>query len=174
MNSEFGFDYLRDNTKVALAEQVQGPLDFAIVDEVDSILIDEARTPLIISGPAYGQTDRYRKADAVARELIERNRPWDRANRRVESLQAADQGPATASCPRPRGDQAEALAEQPRAGRGRAGRGRGASWPARRKHYEVELDKKSVHMTHEGVTARPGHRRRGQLLRRGATWSGRT
>ena len=52
-NSEFGFDYLRDNMKVRVEEQVQGPLDFAIVDEVDSILIDEARTPLIISGAAH-------------------------------------------------------------------------------------------------------------------------
>ncbi len=48
-NSEFGFDYLRDNMKERVDLQVQGPLDFAIVDEVDSILIDEARTPLIIS-----------------------------------------------------------------------------------------------------------------------------
>ena len=52
-NSEFGFDYLRDNMKMSVAEQVQGQLEFAIVDEVDSILIDEARTPLIISGPAH-------------------------------------------------------------------------------------------------------------------------
>ncbi len=51
-NSEFGFDYLRDNMKERVDLQVQGPLDFAIVDEVDSILIDEARTPLIISGGA--------------------------------------------------------------------------------------------------------------------------
>src|SRR5262249_32665712 len=51
-NNEFGFDYLRDNMKVNLEDQCQGRLDFAIVDEVDSILIDEARTPLIISGPA--------------------------------------------------------------------------------------------------------------------------
>jgi preprotein translocase subunit SecA len=52
-NSEFGFDYLRDNMKERADLQVQGPLDFAIVDEVDSILIDEARTPLIISGAAH-------------------------------------------------------------------------------------------------------------------------
>ena len=52
-NSEFGFDYLRDNMKERVDLQVQGPLDFAIVDEVDSILIDEARTPLIISGAAH-------------------------------------------------------------------------------------------------------------------------
>ncbi len=69
-NNEFGFDYLRDNMKTSLEEQVQGRLDFAITDEVDSILIDEARTPLIISGPAEDDVTRYRTADAVARVLI--------------------------------------------------------------------------------------------------------
>jgi preprotein translocase subunit SecA len=68
-NNEFGFDYLRDNMKVSRAEQVQGPLVYAIVDECDSVLIDEARTPLIISGPAFDSTDKYAKADAVARQL---------------------------------------------------------------------------------------------------------
>ncbi len=69
-NSEFGFDYLRDNMKTSVEEQVQGKLDFAVVDEVDSILIDEARTPLIISGPAEDDVNRYRTADAVARVLL--------------------------------------------------------------------------------------------------------
>jgi len=68
-NNEFGFDYLRDNMKTSRAEQVQGPLSYAIVDEVDSVLIDEARTPLIISGPAFESTEKYMKADAVARQL---------------------------------------------------------------------------------------------------------
>ncbi len=58
-NNEFGFDYLRDNMKFGAEEQVQGNLHYAIVDEVDSILIDEARTPLIISGPAEDSTDKY-------------------------------------------------------------------------------------------------------------------
>jgi len=71
-NNEFGFDYLRDNMKVSLEEQVQGRLDFAIIDEVDSILIDEARTPLIISGPADDDVARYRTANAVAKVLIAR------------------------------------------------------------------------------------------------------
>jgi preprotein translocase subunit SecA len=68
-NNEFGFDYLRDNMKVSRGEQVQGELAYAIVDECDSVLIDEARTPLIISGPAFESTDKYVKADAVARQL---------------------------------------------------------------------------------------------------------
>ncbi|NOT32374.1 MAG: preprotein translocase subunit SecA, partial [Planctomycetes bacterium] len=68
-NSEFGFDYLRDNMKSRVEDQVQRHLHYAIVDEVDSILIDEARTPLIISGPAEHMPDKYRAADAVARKL---------------------------------------------------------------------------------------------------------
>ncbi|HUU31700.1 MAG TPA: preprotein translocase subunit SecA, partial [Phycisphaerae bacterium] len=68
-NNEFGFDYLRDNMKTSRAEQVQRELAYAIVDEADSVLIDEARTPLIISGPAFESTEKYAKADAVARQL---------------------------------------------------------------------------------------------------------
>ena len=64
-NNEFGFDYLRDNMKHSRAEMVQRPFNFAIVDEVDSILIDEARTPLIISGPAEESSDLYRAVDAL-------------------------------------------------------------------------------------------------------------
>ena len=70
-NNEFGFDYLRDNMKWRVEEQVQTRLNFAIVDEVDSILIDEARTPLIISGEGEGTTERYLMADRVARQLKE-------------------------------------------------------------------------------------------------------
>jgi preprotein translocase subunit SecA len=68
-NNEFGFDYLRDNMKVRVEDQVQRDLYFAIVDEVDSILIDEARTPLIISGPAELAPDKYRQADQVVRRM---------------------------------------------------------------------------------------------------------
>ena len=64
-NNEFGFDYLRDNMKFDLKEYVQRDLNFAIVDEVDSILIDEARTPLIISGPTDESTDKYYKINAI-------------------------------------------------------------------------------------------------------------
>jgi preprotein translocase subunit SecA len=69
-NSEFGFDYLRDNMRLSVEEQVQrGGLNYAIVDEVDSILIDEARTPLIISGPAEETTEKYYTVDRIARHL---------------------------------------------------------------------------------------------------------
>ena len=68
-NNEFGFDYLRDNMRFSLEEMVQREHTYAIVDEVDSILIDEARTPLIISGPAEGSTDKYYKIDRVIPKL---------------------------------------------------------------------------------------------------------
>jgi len=68
-NHEFGFDYLRDNMKFTLEEYVQRELNFAIVDEVDNILIDEARTPLIISGPAEESTDKYYIIDRVIPRL---------------------------------------------------------------------------------------------------------
>jgi preprotein translocase subunit SecA len=68
-NNEFGFDYLRDNMKFRSEDLVQRELNFAIVDEVDSILIDEARTPLIISGPAEKSTELYKRADEVVRKL---------------------------------------------------------------------------------------------------------
>ncbi|MEM1061831.1 MAG: preprotein translocase subunit SecA, partial [Planctomycetota bacterium] len=68
-NNEFGFDYLRDNMKPRKDQQVQGPLTYAIVDEIDNILIDEARTPLIISGPAHDDITKYAKADKIARQL---------------------------------------------------------------------------------------------------------
>ena len=64
-NNEFGFDYLRDNMKFTLETMVQGPFNFAIVDEVDSILIDEARTPLIISGPSDDSSKMYQKVDKI-------------------------------------------------------------------------------------------------------------
>ncbi len=78
-NNEFGFDYLRDNMRPAARgddrfpkehQQSQGRLTFAIIDEVDNILIDEARTPLIISGPAHDNVDKYPKVDKLARQLI--------------------------------------------------------------------------------------------------------
>lgn len=68
-NNEFGFDYLRDNMKPTRELQAQGPLNYAIIDEVDSILVDEARTPLIISGPAFDDVKKYAEADRISRLL---------------------------------------------------------------------------------------------------------
>ena len=69
-NNEFGFDYLRDNMVYSTGERVQRPLSYAIVDEVDSILIDEARTPLIISGPADDNIDMYQRMNAIPPLLV--------------------------------------------------------------------------------------------------------
>lgn len=68
-NNEFGFDYLRDNMKYHINDYIQGELNYAIVDEVDSILIDEARTPLIISGPSEESTDKYYKINKIIPRL---------------------------------------------------------------------------------------------------------
>ncbi|APE28910.1 preprotein translocase subunit SecA [Aurantiacibacter gangjinensis] len=68
-NNEFGFDYLRDNMKQSRAQMVQRPFNFAIVDEVDSILIDEARTPLIISGPTEDKSELYVALDGIVKQL---------------------------------------------------------------------------------------------------------
>lgn len=70
-NNEFGFDYLRDNMAFALEQKVQRELNFAVVDEVDSILIDEARTPLIISGPAEESSETYRRINAIVPQLTQ-------------------------------------------------------------------------------------------------------
>ena len=72
-NNEFGFDYLRDNMVYSLTDKVQGKLSYAIVDEVDSVLIDEARTPLIISGSASKSTNLYQKINKLAQLFIRNN-----------------------------------------------------------------------------------------------------
>ena len=77
-NNEFGFDYLRDNMKYRLEDMVQRDFFFGIVDEVDSILIDEARTPLIISGPAEDSSDLYRSVNAVVAELVKDPDTYDK------------------------------------------------------------------------------------------------
>jgi preprotein translocase subunit SecA len=77
-NNEFGFDYLRDNMKYRLEDMVQRDFFFGIVDEVDSILIDEARTPLIISGPAEDSSDLYRQVDLVVKELVKDPETYDK------------------------------------------------------------------------------------------------
>ncbi|MFL6771095.1 MAG: preprotein translocase subunit SecA, partial [Sphingomicrobium sp.] len=70
-NNELGFDYLRDNMKYSREQMVQRPFNFAIVDEVDSILIDEARTPLIISGPTDDKSELYMSVDAIVKQFVE-------------------------------------------------------------------------------------------------------
>jgi preprotein translocase subunit SecA len=82
-NNEFGFDYLRDNMKFRLEEMVQRPFNYAIVDEVDSILIDEARTPLIISGPAEDSSELYRRVNQLIPRLAAEDYEKDEKQRAV-------------------------------------------------------------------------------------------
>jgi preprotein translocase subunit SecA len=89
-NNEFGFDYLRDNMKFRLADYVQRELHYAIVDEVDSILIDEARTPLIISGPSEESTDKYYKINKHIPSLV-RDRDFT-VDEKARSVVLTDEG----------------------------------------------------------------------------------
>jgi len=82
-NNEFGFDYLRDNMKFSLVQMVQRPFNYAIVDEVDSILIDEARTPLIISGPTEDSSELYRAVDKLIPKLAPEDYEKDEKQRAV-------------------------------------------------------------------------------------------
>src|SRR4051794_32896177 len=82
-NNEFGFDYLRDNMKYRLDDMVQRPFNYGIVDEVDSILIDEARTPLIISGPAEDNSDLYNKVDKLMAHIKPSDFEKDEKSRHV-------------------------------------------------------------------------------------------
>ena len=148
--SEFGFDYLRDNMKMSMAEQVQRRRQVAIVDEVDSTLIDEARTPLIISGPAHDHQPRYELADKLARHLINLQRPWTAADEKVQSClleisslegdirNARDKADVPGM--KTRLDAAKARLPELEAAR-----------DAHRSCYEVELDKKRATLTHEGI-----------------------
>jgi preprotein translocase subunit SecA len=152
-NSEFGFDYLRDNMKERADLQVQGPLDFAIVDEVDSILIDEARTPLIISGAAHDDAPKYRAADLVARKVIELNKPWDDNEKKIDAAKRAMKG-AEGDTDKGKGDKGVQDAAKSRKSKAEADL---AVLEDNKKnltqYYEVELDRKSVHLTHDGIAA---------------------
>ncbi|MHC4318352.1 MAG: preprotein translocase subunit SecA [Planctomycetota bacterium] len=148
--SEFGFDYLRDNMKLSVEDQVQKKRHVAIVDEVDSILIDEARTPLIISGPAHEQDPRYGMADELARHLVERQREWNAADQKVQSCLVDISGLEGDIRNARDKSKIPALREKMEAARTRlpdleAQRDRHVQF------YEVELDKKRATITHDGI-----------------------
>lgn len=90
-NNELGFDYLRDNMKFYASELVMRPFNYAIVDEVDSILIDEARTPLIISGAAEDSADLYVKVDAIMPQLVKEDYEVDEKQRNVTLTEAGNE-----------------------------------------------------------------------------------
>jgi preprotein translocase subunit SecA len=154
-NNEFGFDYLRDNMKMSLEQMVQGPLQYAIIDEVDSILIDEARTPLIISGPAFDDVSRYKKADQVAKKLMGLQGNYDRIKREIDSAEraiASAQGEITEAKKDKDGnriEKAKKTIEQKQTELEKARQ----KLAEVTQYYEVEYDRKAVHFTHEGVGA---------------------
>lgn len=149
--AEFGFDFLRDNMKRAVEQQVQKKRDFAIVDEVDSILIDEARTPLIISGQAHEDTPRYELADKLARHLVGKQRPWNeieekvnRCEMRIKGIEGdIRQARDKSAVPGLQVQLAEAKKELPSLK---------AQRDAQPQYYEVKLERKQCHLTHEGVS----------------------
>ncbi len=151
-NSEFGFDYLRDNMKPSADQQVQGPLDFAIVDEVDSILIDEARTPLIISGSAEDDPKKYAASDSVARKIIELHKPYGEIERECENWKRAIKA-AQGDIDKAESKEARVAAEARVVEAEKKLEETDARKEGLTPYYEVELDRKSVHLTHEGIAA---------------------
>ena len=148
--AEFGFDYLRDNMKMSPAEQVQQHRQIAIVDEVDSTLIDEARTPLIISGPAHDEQPRYELADRLALYLLSKQGSWSDADQDVQSCLVEISGLE--------GDIRNASEKStiaPMKERMAAAKSRLPELERNREqftqYYEIELDKKRATLTHEGV-----------------------
>jgi preprotein translocase subunit SecA len=148
--SEFGFDYLRDNMKTRPEDQLQKQRGFAIVDEVDSILIDEARTPLIISGPAHSSQPRYDLADQIARHLVSRQKDWDAADedcRKLREKAAGFEGEIRNTRDKGAVPQMRAAMESTRKELATAE----ARRDRHQQYYEVELDKKQASLTHQGV-----------------------
>ncbi|MEM6750060.1 MAG: preprotein translocase subunit SecA [Planctomycetota bacterium] len=149
-NAEFGFDYLRDNMKLSARDQVQKHRDFCIIDEVDSILIDEARTPLIISGPAHQDAPKYPVADGIARHLIDKQRPWNAVDAKVQKIELEISGlegdirntrdksaiPDMRKRIKTLAAERDVLAEER---------------DQNTRYYEVEMERKAAHLTHEGV-----------------------
>ena len=149
-NSEFGFDYLRDNMKLSPHEQVQKRRDFCIVDEIDSILIDEARTPLIISGPAHEDAPRYDMADHIAKHLMQKQKEWTAANEKYEAAERRIKGIEgdirnardKAKTPAMKEEMKSLQAELPKLE---------AARDQHTQFFEVEMEKKAAHLTHEGI-----------------------
>ncbi|MEM8873005.1 MAG: hypothetical protein AAGD32_01990 [Planctomycetota bacterium] len=151
-SSEFGFDYLRDNMKQRVQDQVQGKLDFAIVDEIDSILIDEARTPLIISGPANAVDPDFKKADEVARKVMEMNKSWDKAQDKIDGINRRIKA-AEGDFEKVKGKAEKQKIQQQVTELEKELEAAEAEQSKFTQYYERELDKKSVHLSHEGIAA---------------------
>jgi len=154
-NNEFGFDYLRDNMKLYAEQLAQGPLEYGIIDEVDSILIDEARTPLIISGPAFDDVSRYKKADVIAKQIIKMQSEYDHIKQQLDSAQKtiANAEGELSEAKKAKDDnrlqKARSVIEKTRS-EIETLQTRLAS---AKQYYEVEYDRKAVHLNHDGLGA---------------------
>ncbi|MEM9083552.1 MAG: hypothetical protein AAGB34_08150, partial [Planctomycetota bacterium] len=148
--AEFGFDYLRDNMKKDATQQVQRYREFAIVDEVDSTLIDEARTPLIISGPAHEEQPRYLLADQLARHLVEVNAPYAAADEKVDACIKRIKGLEGDIRNAKDKDAVPAMQQKLEQAKGEL-----PQMEAHRdehiQYYEVEQDRRTAHLTHHGT-----------------------
>ncbi len=154
-NNEFGFDYLRDNMKTSIKQMTQGPLEYTIIDEVDSILIDEARTPLIISGPAFDDVTRYSKADYVCRELMKLQSSRKSLKSRIDN--------AERTIANTQGELAEAKKEKNQVKLDKLQAVIDKSFAQFEsdkekletmvEYFEIEHDRKAVHLTHDGIGA---------------------
>ncbi len=148
--SEFGFDYLRDNMKRNVEQQVQRKRQFAIVDEVDSTLIDEARTPLIISGQAHDDQPRYALADDLAKKLVELQKPWQEVEDQVTLCKETIKG--LEGDIRQTRDKSETPALQKKLKDAEAALPELESKRDQHfQYYELEMDRKSAHLTHDGI-----------------------
>ncbi|MFA6175712.1 MAG: hypothetical protein WC765_03935, partial [Phycisphaerae bacterium] len=154
-NNEFGFDYLRDNMKVHAEHLAQGALDYAIIDEVDSILIDEARTPLIISGPAIDDVSRYKKADSVARQIIKLQSDYDRTKQQIDNAKktiANAQGEIS-EAKKAKDDGRQQTAQTMLEKTQKEAETFESRLAGAKQYYEVEYDRKSVNLNHDGIGA---------------------
>ena len=154
-NNEFGFDYLRDNMKISFDQMAQGPLDYAIIDEVDSILIDEARTPLIISGPAVDDVSRYKRADQIGRKLMSMQSKHTQLKQQIDTAKrtlANAQGELS-DAKKKKDSTRIRRAQEVIAKTQKELETAGVQLEAATEYYEVEIDRKSAHLTHEGVGA---------------------
>jgi len=148
--SEFGFDYLRDNMKRNVEQQVQRKRQFAIVDEVDSTLIDEARTPLIISGQAHDDQPRYTLANELAQKLVSLQKPWQELEDQVthckETIKGLEgdirQSRDKSLIPELQKRLKDAQAALPEIESKR---------DQHTQYYELEMERKSAHLTHDGI-----------------------
>jgi preprotein translocase subunit SecA len=150
--AEFGFDYLRDNMKKRIEQQVQRYREFAIVDEVDSTLIDEARTPLIISGPAHEDQPRYDMADEIARHLVQLQKPWNEAEAKVDACKKQIKGTEGDIRNAREKDKVPALQKRLEDLRKQLPQLE-AERDQHTQYYDVERDKKKAALNHNGVAA---------------------